>query len=90
MNTIMFKISKDLSKTVSVIKTENTKKMIYALNDCNYFPISTEVVLEDINFDNFYVLIDLLILNTFNHQIKLYIPHPKLLVFSKIFFNIQS
>ena len=77
------KIFKDLSNERSCHqKPENTKKNDICFEcDCNYFPISTEVVLEDINFDNFYVPIDLLILNTYPFTNKLYIPTQNFIVF---------
>ena len=63
-------------------KPENTKKNDICFEcDCNYFPISTEVVLEDINFDNFYVPIDLLILNTYPFTNKIIYPPPKTSLF---------
>ena len=77
------KISKDLSNERSCHqKPENTKKNDICFEcDCNYFPISTEVVLEDINFDNFYVPIDLLILNTYPFTNKIIYPPPKTSLF---------
>ena len=74
-------VSKESSNEASCHqKPENTKKFDICFEcDCYYFPVSTEVLLEDINFDNFNVPIDLLILNTYSLENKIIDPPPKTL-----------
>ncbi len=75
------KVSKESSNEESCHqKPENTKKFDICLEcDCNYFPVSTEVVLDDTNFNNFNVPIDHLILNSYSSSNNIIHPPPKTL-----------